>query len=119
MDRMKRLSGLDATFLHLESPETPMHVGALHIFELPKGFKGKFVTALRRHMTERLPLAPPEIQQDVELAKTIIQGYTKRLSRYRCDNCGFKARQFYWRCPGCGGWETYPPKRTEEFDIAP
>ena len=30
-----------------------------------------------------------------------------------------KARQFYWRCPACGGWETYPPKRTEEFDISP
>ncbi len=59
MIRMKRLSGLDATFLHLETPEMPMHVGALHIFELPQGFKGKFVTALRRHMTERLPLAPP------------------------------------------------------------
>jgi diacylglycerol O-acyltransferase / wax synthase len=56
---MKRLSGLDATFLHLETPETPMHVGALHIFELPKGFKGKFTTALRQHMTERLPLVPP------------------------------------------------------------
>jgi diacylglycerol O-acyltransferase / wax synthase len=56
---MKRLSGLDATFLHLETPETPMHVGALHIFELPKGFKGKFVLALRQHMTERLPLVPP------------------------------------------------------------
>ncbi len=56
---MKRLSGLDATFLHLETPEMAMHVGALHVFELPKGFKGKFVTALRRHMTERLPLAPP------------------------------------------------------------
>jgi diacylglycerol O-acyltransferase / wax synthase len=56
---MKRLSGLDATFLHLETPEMPMHVGALHVFELPKGFKGKFITALRKHMTERLPLAPP------------------------------------------------------------
>jgi diacylglycerol O-acyltransferase / wax synthase len=56
---MKRLSGLDATFLHLETLEMPMHVGALHVFELPKGFKGKFITALRKHMTERLPLAPP------------------------------------------------------------
>ncbi len=56
---MKRLSGLDATFLHLETPEMPMHVGALHLFELPKGFKGKFITALRKHMTERLSLAPP------------------------------------------------------------
>jgi len=55
---MKRLSGLDATFLHLETPEMPMHVGALHVFELPRGFKGRFVDALRRHMTERLPLTP-------------------------------------------------------------
>jgi len=56
---MKRLSGLDATFLHLETPEMPMHVGALHVFELPAGFKGKFVTALRKHMAGRLALAPP------------------------------------------------------------
>ena len=21
-----------------------------------------------------------------------------------------------WRCPACGGWETYPPRRSEEFD---
>jgi diacylglycerol O-acyltransferase / wax synthase len=55
---MKRLSGLDASFLHLETPEMPMHVGALHVFELPKGFRGKFVTALRAHMAARLPLAP-------------------------------------------------------------
>jgi len=55
---MKRLSGLDATFLHLETPEMPMHVGALHVFELPAGYRGRFVNALRKHMAERLPLAP-------------------------------------------------------------
>ena len=71
---------------------------------------------LEKLMSARLPLAVPEVRPDVELAKTIIQGYTRRLSRYRCDNCGFKARQFYWRCPACGGWETYPPRRSEEFD---
>jgi len=71
---------------------------------------------LEKLMSARLPLVSPELRVDVELAKTIIQGYTKRLSRYRCDNCGFKARQFYWRCPACGGWETYPPRRSEEFD---
>ena len=58
MQRMKRLSGLDATFLHLETPEMPMHVGALHIFELPPGSRGRFVNALRKHMAERLPQAP-------------------------------------------------------------
>ena len=71
---------------------------------------------LEKLMSARLPLVAAEVRPDVELAKTIIQGYTKRLSRYRCDNCGFKARQFYWRCPACGGWETYPPRRSEEFD---
>ena len=67
----------------------------------------------------RLLFASPEIRPDLDLAKGIVHGYTRRLARYRCDNCGFKARQFYWRCPACGGWETYSPKRTEEFDLTP
>ena len=67
----------------------------------------------------RLHISPVEARADLDLAKSIVQGYTRRLARYRCDNCGFKARQFYWRCPACGGWETYPPKRTEEFDLTP
>ena len=67
----------------------------------------------------RLLVAPLEARADLDLAKGIIQSYTRRLARYRCDNCGFKARQFYWRCPACGGWETYSPKRTEEFDLTP
>ena len=55
---MKQLSGLDATFLHLETPEMPMHVGALHVFEIPPGQTGKFVTRLRAHIASRLPAAP-------------------------------------------------------------
>ncbi|HRE16461.1 MAG TPA: lipopolysaccharide assembly protein LapB [Rhodocyclaceae bacterium] len=75
------------------------------------------LVGLEKLMSARMSLAPPETRPDIELAKTIVQSYTKRLSRYRCDNCGFKARQFYWRCPACGGWETYPPRRGEEFDL--
>ena len=71
---------------------------------------------LEKLMSARLPLVGPEVRPDIDLSKSIIAGYTQRLSRYRCNNCGFKARQFYWRCPACGGWETYPPRRSEEFD---
>ncbi|MCL2162769.1 MAG: lipopolysaccharide assembly protein LapB [Betaproteobacteria bacterium] len=63
--------------------------------------------------------APVEHRSDIELIKQLIHGHTRRVARYRCDACGFKARQFYWRCPACGGWETYPPRRTEEFDLTP
>ncbi|HEY6135609.1 MAG TPA: wax ester/triacylglycerol synthase family O-acyltransferase [Rubrivivax sp.] len=55
---MKQLSGLDATFLYLETPEMPMHVGALHLIELPAGYKGRFVTNLRKHIASRLGVAP-------------------------------------------------------------
>jgi WS/DGAT/MGAT family acyltransferase len=55
---MQQLSGLDATFLYLETAEMPMHVGALHVFELPPNAKGRFVTALRKHIESRLPVAP-------------------------------------------------------------
>ena len=33
---------------------------------------------------------------------------------YCCDQCGFKARQYYWQCPGCNGWETFPPEPKEQ-----
>jgi len=55
---MKSLSGLDATFLYLETPETPMHVGSLNLYELPKGFKGSFHKAVRQHIGKRIHLAP-------------------------------------------------------------
>ncbi len=55
---MKQLSGLDASFLYLETPEMPMHVGALHVLELPEGYKGRFVRDLRKHIASRLQAAP-------------------------------------------------------------
>ncbi|MCB1938018.1 MAG: lipopolysaccharide assembly protein LapB [Rhodocyclaceae bacterium] len=66
-----------------------------------------------------LMTAPDELRTDVELVRQLVHGHTRQVARYRCDACGFKARQFYWRCPACGGWETTPPKRTEEYDLSP
>jgi diacylglycerol O-acyltransferase len=58
LTHVKPLSGLDAAFLYLETPEMPMHVGALHVFELPAGQKGRYVHALRKHIAARLPIVP-------------------------------------------------------------
>ena len=51
------------------------------------------------------------------MVKNLVHGYTQKLARYQCSHCGFKARQFYWQCPGCSLWETYPPRRTEELNV--
>ncbi|MBP7488381.1 MULTISPECIES: lipopolysaccharide assembly protein LapB [Azospira] len=74
---------------------------------------------LDRLLEAQLLGVPPEKRADLELVRNLVHNHTRRLARYRCDNCGFKARHFYWRCPACGGWETYPPRRTEEFDLIP
>ncbi|MDE2161147.1 MAG: wax ester/triacylglycerol synthase family O-acyltransferase, partial [Burkholderiales bacterium] len=55
---MEQLSGLDATFLYLETAEMPMHVGALALLELPPGSKMRYTVALRRHIAQRLPQLP-------------------------------------------------------------
>jgi lipopolysaccharide assembly protein B len=49
-----------------------------------------------------------------ELLRRLVGRHTQRLDRYGCRVCGFQARTFYWQCPGCHGWETYPPLRLEE-----
>lgn len=47
---METLSGVDGALLNLETAATPMHVGSLHLFETPAGYKGDFFAAVRRMM---------------------------------------------------------------------
>ncbi|HXE48113.1 MAG TPA: wax ester/triacylglycerol synthase domain-containing protein, partial [Ramlibacter sp.] len=54
---MNHLSGMDASFLYLESPEMPMHVGSMQILDLPAGYTGDFYEDAKRYMGERMHLA--------------------------------------------------------------
>ncbi len=116
LERYPSLDLLDVVFQLVLEVEGPEAAYALVRDELKRN---PTLLGFDKLIEARLHVAPPESRPDLDLAKSIVQGYTRRLARYRCDNCGFKARQFYWRCPACGGWETYSPKRTEEFDLTP
>ena len=35
------------------------------------------------------------------------------LQRYRCAACGFEARHYFWQCPGCLSWDSYPPQHID------
>lgn len=54
---MNHLSGMDASFLHLETPEMPMHVGSLQIADLPEGYAGDYYEDVKRWMASRMHLA--------------------------------------------------------------
>jgi len=54
---MRHLSGIDSAFLYLETPEMPMHVGSLNIYNLPPGYQGDFYEDVKRHVASRMHLA--------------------------------------------------------------
>jgi WS/DGAT/MGAT family acyltransferase len=54
---MTPLGALDALFLHLETPSTPMHVGALHLLDADVSADALF-EAIGRHLRARLSASP-------------------------------------------------------------
>ena len=58
MSDAKKLSSLDASFLYLETPEMPMHVGSMAIFRLPDDYKGNFFEEFKAMIASRLHIAP-------------------------------------------------------------
>ena len=91
------------------------HEGPRAAAELVKAELAKSPTllGLDRLLEAQLQDAPAERRHDLELVKALVGQHIKRLGLYRCEQCGFRARQYYWRCPGCQKWETYSPRRTE------
>jgi lipopolysaccharide biosynthesis regulator YciM len=75
------------------------------------------LTALSKLAETRLALAEvsgsAERVADLQATLGLLKQRTTALARYTCGNCGFRARRFYWQCPGCNHWEAYSPRRSE------
>lgn len=75
------------------------------------------LSALSKLAQTRLVLAEsngtPERVSDLQATLGLLKQRTTSLARYTCGNCGFRARRFYWQCPGCNHWEAYSPRRSE------
>jgi len=75
------------------------------------------LSALSKLAETRLALAEsngtPEKVSEIQSILGLLKQRTNSLARYTCGNCGFRARRFYWQCPGCNHWEVYSPRRSE------
>jgi lipopolysaccharide biosynthesis regulator YciM len=65
---------------------------------------------IRERLISHVPLGEPEIEQ-VQQAMAVA---AKPLQRYRCAACGFESQHYFWQCPGCQSWDSYPTRRLEE-----
>ncbi len=104
---------LNTVFALTLSEEGPAAAATLIEEELARN---PTLLGLDRLLEAQLMSATADRRHDLELVKQLVGQHIKRLGLYKCDNCGFRAKQYYWRCPGCGKWETYSPRRTETPD---
>src|ERR1700683_964710 len=58
MGATRKLSTIDASFLYLETPEMPMHVGSMAIFKPSPDHAGDFFEPFKALIASRLHLAP-------------------------------------------------------------
>ena len=94
------------------------HSGAVDAAELLKDElrRNPTLLGLDKLLEAQLLSTSAERRHELELVKGLIHQHTRRLGMYRCEQCGFRAKQYYWRCPGCGKWESYSPRRTETLE---
>nr|WP_186307109.1 wax ester/triacylglycerol synthase domain-containing protein [Mesorhizobium amorphae] len=67
---MKQLGGIDATFLYMETPETPMHVAGLTLYEPPADLPSSFYDHFKEFFLTRMHLAPIF---EKKLARTVLE----------------------------------------------
>ena len=52
--------------------------------------------------------------ENIELIQQTVKNSIGERRFFNCNECGFKAKQFHWQCPGCNSWESLP---SEPIDI--
>jgi lipopolysaccharide biosynthesis regulator YciM len=105
---------LDITHKHLMSIRGPQ---AANVMLSDVIQHSPSLSALSKLAETRLAIeangAHPERVIELQSILNILRQRTTSLARYTCGNCGFRARRFYWQCPGCNNWEAYSPRRSE------
>ncbi len=63
----------------------------------------------------QLDAVPAGDAEDRSLIDQALAQSARPLQRYRCAACGFEAQHYFWQCPGCLSWDSYPPKMLEDL----
>jgi lipopolysaccharide biosynthesis regulator YciM len=55
------------------------------------------------------PALPDAQHTDARRIAQEIGALLASAEKYRCSECGFAGRNFYWHCPACHGWDSFEP----------
>ncbi|MEF7613965.1 lipopolysaccharide assembly protein LapB [Aquincola sp. MAHUQ-54] len=90
----------------------------------PPGSEASAVQRMAQHLANHPSIAaatalmqlPPAPWGDAARAglRQAIEQAAKPLHRYRCAACGFEAQHYFWQCPACLSWDSFPPQRLDD-----
>ena len=105
IDVLEAIIALGGTTIESSGPPVPRDAYVAHLAHQPSLVAASRWLAGETFEHEQFH---PEVQRALDQA-------TRPLMRYRCAACGFEAHQYFWHCPGCQAWDSYPPRRVEEL----
>lgn len=103
------------SILNIIYEATLKHEGAQAAAELARAelVRKPSLNSLDRLLQAR-EMEKSETGEDVALMKHTVHHFLGNTRSYCCSQCGFRARQYYWQCPGCNHWESFPPEPKEQ-----
>ncbi len=93
---------------------------ALDALECPQRAK-RWGVHLREHVSltaAKELLTMPQAQWEADTQALLADALTRAaqpLQRYRCAACAFETGQYFWQCPGCLTWDSYPTQKAESL----
>jgi lipopolysaccharide biosynthesis regulator YciM len=114
---LQKSASLDVLEVVFEQTLQQQGAEAAHQLLLSELKRTPTLLGLDKLVQSRLNMSQGQVREELEIVNTLLYQYARRLSRYSCSHCGFKARQFYWQCPGCQHWNSYVPRRLEELEV--
>ena len=119
LQRILRLNpDLDVVDLVYERLTARLGVPAAYEFVRERLREHPTMPGLRKVLEAHLLVAPDAQKPELEIIVRLLNENTREHSMYYCRECGFKTRQYFWHCPACNAWETYPPVRGKQERIA-
>jgi lipopolysaccharide biosynthesis regulator YciM len=88
--------------------------GAAAIWAADAQRRSPSLGGLSRLLQWRIERSEPASSQELMIGQQLLADHAQLQSRHVCSHCGFRARQYYWQCPGCARWDTCSPLRAED-----
>ena len=113
IDLLETIASLEA------DPQARQGLLLSHLREHPTMAAAQALLASRTTSEPAADGSPPPASAlpaaDATALREAVRRAARPLHRYRCAACGFEAEHYFWQCPGCLGWDTYPPRRLEDL----